>query len=305
MEIITETIQAVTLAIHRIAPGLSVQAMRSTGAIALGILALFLLIRAIRLFRGSGKQTSHKRYNIPRILQQEGATIDILNSLDQDGVAIRCVITSASSGKIHCEIIERLDTLKIHEGNDLICLFAPLKTDKGKTNSFTAKLIESDKSGRKTNRIILTAPREYTLIPRRKHSRKKVADQQFIRVKLWVEDARTSDIPFEDAAAQIAVNSFTDEGPGQSANAVINISNGGLGLSVQNSIIPETCAVGSPVVINLFMFNFREKSFKPYWYFGKIRTLVEGRPGFSRMGIQFKGMGEPSEKNGVMEWEEF
>ena len=143
------------------------------------------------------------------------------------------------------------------------------------------------------------------MTPRRKHTRKRVADQQFIRVKLWVANPHSSDISFENAAPHIGVNSFATDGPEQTANAVVNICNGGMGINIQNRVIPETGAVGATVAINLFMFNFKEKTFKPYWYSGQVRSMEEGRPGFTRMGIEFDGVAETSDETGRLRWSKF
>jgi len=305
-ETISSIGQTFTELTQQLIPGASPELVRYGIAGLLGVLAFILLIFALRMIRGTGTNNTSSTYtDIPRALQHEGIVVDLLNSPDDEDISVRCVITSAKSGKIQCEIIERLDVIKATEGKEVVCIFAPMKTETGKINSFTAKLVESDKSGRKVDRLVLSSPTTYAMTPRRKHSRKRVADQQFIRVKLWVSSPYSSDISFEDAAPQIGVNSFATDGPDQTANAVVNISNGGLGLSIQNRVIPETCAVGASVAINLFMFNFKEKSFKPYWYSGQIRTMEEGRPGFTRMGIEFDGSAETSDETGRLRWSKF
>lgn len=302
-ELVNNANQSITEFAGRIAPGLPPELVRYADAAVLFLLAFILLITALRLLRG-GNRHPH-RVNVPRTLQQEGAVVDILNSPADEDVAVRCVLTSVSSGKIRCEIIERLDTIKAKEGNTVACVFAPMKAGKGKVNSFTAKLTESDTSGRKVDRLVLSVPKDYTLIPRRKHARKRVADQQFIRVKMWATDPYTSDISFEDAVPHIGVNSFMINGSDQTSNAVVNISHGGIGLLIRDQVIPETCSVGAPVAINLFMFSFKEKSFKPYWYTGEVRSMHEGRPGFTRMGIEFTGSGEFLPDAGAIRWTKF
>jgi len=304
-EIINSINQLITGLVQQIAPGLPPEIVRYAGAGLLALLALILLTLALRLLKSNKRHPASQRTNIPRSLQQDGVVVDILNSPTDEEVAVRCVLTSISSGKIRCEIIERLDVLKAKEGSTVACVFAPMKTSKGRINSFTAKLTESDKTGKKVDRLILSVPTDYTMIPRRKHVRKRVADQQFIRVKMWVANPYTSDISFEDATPHIGVNSFMTDGPNQSANAVVNISHGGIGLLVQNKVIPETCAVGAPLAINLFMFSFKEKSFKPYWYTGEIRSMHEGRPGFTRMGIEFTGSGDFLQDAGAIRWTKF
>ena len=304
-QLTTDMSQTLTKFVHSLFPALPAEVIRYGGAALLGAIALIMVFFALRLLRSGSNSRSSKRVNIPRSLQREGAVVDILYSPTDDTIPVRCVLTSVAAGKITCEIIERLDVLKAPEGTEITCVFAPMKTDQGKVNAFRTKVVQSDRSGRRTDRIILSAPREYFMIPRRKHTRKRVADQQFIRVKLWVANPHTATLSLEDATPHIGVNSFAPDGPSQSANAVVNISNGGLGLSIQDHIIPETCAVSAPVIINLFMFNFREKSFKPYWYSGQVRTMKEGRPGFTRMGIEFDGQGQANDETGVLRWEKF
>ena len=297
--------KAMTDFVQSFFPDVPAEVIRYAGAAILGAVALTMVFYALKLLRKKPSASHSRRVNIPRALQREGAVVDILCSPADEDVPIRCVITSVAAGKIKCEIIERLDVFKAQEGKGITCMFAPVKTDQGKVNAFYAKLVQSDRSGRRSDRIVLSPPTEYTLIPRRKHARKRVADQQFLRVKLWVTDPHSTALSLEDAAPHIGVNSFASGGPDQAANAVVNISNGGLGLSVLNRVLPETCAVGAPVAINLFMFNFKEKSFKPYWYSGQVRSMKEGRPGFTRMGIEFDGSGQVNEKTGELRWEKF
>ena len=284
-------------------PGMPPEQLRFAGAMLLGLAALGLLALGLRLLRRPRQRnTQSTRTGIPRTLQQKGVVMDVLAGPDDESVAVRCVITAARSNKIHCEIIERLDVIRTRPGNDLVCVFAPMKTRDGRINSFTATLVESDRDGRRADRLVLAGPTDYAMIPRRKHTRKRVADQQFIRVKLWMASPQTSELSFEDAIPQIGVNSFASDGPDQSANAVVNISGGGIGLSVLNRLIPETCTIDTPVVINLFMFNFRGKTFKPYWYAGVVRSLEEGRPGFTRMGIEFTATATPDRDSGRLHW---
>jgi hypothetical protein len=304
-DLTTDLGKAVIDAVQSVFPDVPAEAIRYGGAALLGSVALVMVFFALKLLRKKSGSQRGRRVNVPRTLQREGGVIDILCSPADEDVPIRCVITSVAVGRIKCEIIERFDVLRAKEGREITCVFAPVRTDQGKVNAFHAKLIQSDRSGRRSDRIVLSPPTEYTLIPRRKHTRKRVADQQFLRVKLWVTDPHSTALSLEDAAPHIGVNSFASGGPDQAGNAVVNISNGGLGLSIVNRILPETCAVGSSVAINLFMFNFKEKSFKPYWYSGQVRSMKEGRPGFTRMGIEFDGTGRVNEKTGELRWEKF
>jgi len=284
-------------------PHLPPQALHFAGGALLGALALVLFLAGIRLLRRPRvRNTPSTRTDIPRTLQSRGMSVDLLTGPGNDRLAARFVVIGVRPGRIKCEIIERLDVIKTAKGKGVACVFAPLKTRDGKVNTFTATVIKADRDGRNPDRITLSTPADYAFITRRKHARKRVADQQFIRVKLWLEAPSSSDISFEDAAPQIGVNAFTLNGPDQGANGVINISGGGIGLSVLNRLLPETCAPGEQVVLNLFMFNFREKTFKPYWYAGVVRSMEEGRPGFTRMGIEFTDVGQADRNTGRLSW---
>ncbi|MDD3311812.1 hypothetical protein [Pseudodesulfovibrio sp.] len=304
-ELIDQAGRALTEWTRALFPGLPAEAARYGGAALLAVAALLLALLALRLFRGSGRARAPKRINVPRVLQQSGATVDLVRGPDDENVPLRCVITSVTGGKIKCEIIERLGPLRVKEGGEVTCVFPPLRTGRdGKINSLRARVLQSDRSGR-TDRIVLSKPLDYAMIPRRRHGRKRVADQQFIRVKLWVADPFASDLAFEDAAPQIGINSFGGDGPSQSANAVVNLSDGGIGLLVQDGLLPEACAVGSAVTLNLFMFNFREKAFRPFWYSGRVRAMTGGAPGFTRMGVQFDGQALVNDRTGRLSWERF
>ncbi|WP_319543642.1 hypothetical protein [uncultured Pseudodesulfovibrio sp.] len=283
-------------------PGLPEGIIRHTGAILLGILAFVFLLLGLLLLRRPKKKNTSSATSIPHTLKEQGTIVDILTGPDDEKISLRVVFTSIKSNKITCEIIERLEPLKTGKNRQLFCIFAPTKTQKGKFNSFSTTLLKLGHSTRTANLIVLSAPNEYTLVPRRKHARKKVADQQFIRVKLWFEDPIFSDTSYQDAMPHIGVNSFASDNPEQNSNGVVNISNGGIGLSILDRLVPETCSQNSPVVINLFMFNFREKTFKPYWYAGTIRSLEEGRPGFTRMGIEFTSTATPDPSTGRLNW---
>ena len=239
-------------------PGMPQDIISHAGAILLGILAVILLLFALILLRPRSKGNSVK-FNVPQTLQAAGTIIDVFGRPENETVSFRCAITSVKANKIICEIVERVSGLKTGSNNEVVCVFAPMDSPQGKVNSFTANLLDLGHSQRTAHRAVLSAPIDYSMTPRRKHIRKRVADQQFIRVKLWMEDPIYSDTSFQDATPQISVNSFSPDTPDQSSNGVINISKGGLGLSVVDQLIPETCSPDSPIVVNLFHVRLQEK----------------------------------------------
>ncbi len=264
------------------------------------ILAIVLFLLALRVMRSDDKQELAQEKHIPQTLSHEGMTLELCDK--NNTPSVRCVITRAGRRKMKCDIVERLDTIKASEGDEVTFVFPPLLAAGRKVNAFRATLMESDISGRRTDQLTLSAPLEYTLLKRRKHGRKKVVDQQFIRVKVWMADSRTSAIQFQDAVPDIGVNSYAQDQSGHDTNSVINISKGGIALQVRNQVLPSMCVVAAPVVISIFMFNFKEKVFRPYWYAGEVRSMEERDEGYTRLGISFNDAGRMDEDTGSIHW---
>lgn len=264
------------------------------------LLAGMLFLVAMRVMRSGEKEELAQERHIPLALSRTGATLELCDK--NNNPAVRCVITRAGRKKIRCDIVERLDTIKANDGDDVTMVFAPLRAAGRKFNAFKATLIQSDRSGRNTDQITLSAPVGYSFLKRRQHNRKRVVDQQFIRVKVWLSNAEDSGLEFQDAAPDIGVNSYAQDQSGHDANSVVNISKGGIALQVRNQILPHTCVVGSPVVMNIFMFNFKDKAFRPYWYSGEVRSMEEKREGYTRMGISFTDSGWVDEETGSISW---
>ncbi|WP_018125564.1 PilZ domain-containing protein [Desulfovibrio oxyclinae] len=261
---------------------------------ALAAVALALLLLAWLLMRPGRRRNGGRVEDIPSRLSSKGAVLDMLDAAGRD-VAVRCVITRAGRRKLQCDIVESSGSTP-QEGEAATLLFAPATAGGSKTNSFSATVSKSD-----SDRLVLEAPHSFGYVKRREHVRKRVMDQQFIRVRLWVS-SRDSDFPFQDAQPDVGVNSYAQDDSGHEANTVINISNGGMALSVRNQNLPPTCISGVPVVMNIFLFNFREKEFIPYWCSGEIRSMEGGDNGYTRIGIAFNGSGTPRD-DGCVDWD--
>lgn len=266
------------------------------------MLAVLLFLLAMRVLRSGDRELQVQEKNIPQTLSRTGMTIELCGK--DNTPAVRCVITRANRNKLKCDIVERLDVIKAKEGESVTVMFAPLRTTGKKVNAFKTVLMESDVSGRKTDQLTLSAPVSYAFLKRRQHGRKRVVDQQFIRVKVWMADPGKSSIQFQDAAPDIGVNSYAQDQSGHDANSVINISKGGIALQVRNQVLPPMCAVGAPVAINIFMFNFKEKIFRPYWYAGEVRSMEEKGDGYTRLGLSFTNSGQMDDETGSIRWEQ-
>ncbi|MDR3640295.1 MAG: hypothetical protein P4L39_03135 [Humidesulfovibrio sp.] len=217
----------------------------------------------------------------------------------------RCVPRSLGPDGLDCELLDAATPGLAAPGARVTCFFAPQRVDGRKVNAFNTVIAAVDAVA-EPPRVLLAAPSEVLAIPRRRHARKRVNDQRFVRVRLWLAEAGTSPIHFADTAPDVWVNAY--DGHHGEENAVTDISAGGLALEVRASLVPPGLALGSPVVLKCSLFQFREKQFKPYWYAGLVRGLsAPGGPGgrLRRIAVGFTHVGAPDDgaPQGVS-WEE-
>jgi len=201
----------------------------------------------------------------------------------------RCVPLSLGPDGLLCELLDAATAEPaapelIAPGARVTCHFAPQRLDGRKVNAFTTVIAAVDAVA-DPPRLLLAAPSEVTAIPRRRHKRKRVSDQRFVRVRLWLAEAGASGVYFPDAPPDIWVNAY--DGRHGEDNAITDISAGGLALEVRAALLPPGLASGSPVVLKCSLFQFREKQFKPYWYAGLVRGVgaVQGAGGAPQGGL--------------------
>ncbi len=213
----------------------------------------------------------------------------------------RCVARAASPDGLICEIFASAQGLEAAPGAPVTCFFTPQRLGGRQVNAFETVIASVD-TGLEPPRLTLGPPTELLSIARRRHPRKRVSDQRFVRVRLWLAEPDTTERYFPDAAPDISVNAY--EGAHGQENAVTNISAGGLALEVRAEQTPDALVLGSAVVLKCSLFLFREKQFKPYWYAGEVRGLGETQgPGgtMRRIAIGFShvGMADDSSPQGV------
>lgn len=202
-------------------------------------------------------------------------------------IAVRGIIISIKRKTIRCEIIEDFAKDVLEPGTPVTCTFKPINVRGKRISSFTTEFSRFEVSTRRYVRFELKNPDNFGLVKRRRHPRKKVLDQQYIRVKLWFENTKKQ-IDYLEAMPHVAVNSYDARTEAENENTVVNISKGGIALCVESGHLDEYGHnPGTKVVMNIFMYSAREEGFKAYWYSGIIRSSEEIKPGTTRLGIQF------------------
>lgn len=241
-----------------------------------------------------------------RVLAAGGTALDVMPRawMDDSGMApledapyeplARCIARSAGPDGLVCEIFASASSIEAAPGAPVTCFFTPQRIAGRQVNAFETVIASVD-TALEPPRLTLGPPTELLSIPRRRHPRKRVSDQRFVRVRLWLAEPGKSPLYFPDAAPDISVNAY--EGRHGEENAVTDISAGGLALDVRAEQVPAGLATGAPVVVKCSLFMFREKLFKPYWYAGVVRGLGEPGGTMRRIAIGFTHVGAFDEKS--------
>ncbi|WP_419778672.1 PilZ domain-containing protein [Maridesulfovibrio sp.] len=266
---------------------------------AAGLIALLSAAFAFLLMRPKSKKPKAPQgpTDFVQFFQKSGTIMDVALAEHHNAVLGRAVLTAVKQDRIRLEIIEEHGIAQLSSPTEIILMFPPEESLAGKVNSFRSRIssLECDKEG--CGRMTLTPPSKFALVKRRRHKRKRVIDQQFIRVKLWRGTADSSDTSFVDRIPDLAVNSYDPRSTGHEDNQVINISNGGIGVGAAAELVESKFRTDDDVLISIFMFNFRQKVFKPYWYAGKIRSIERMDSNTCRVGVQFTGSGKMRDEN--------
>ncbi|MDD4952592.1 MAG: hypothetical protein PHV85_08590 [Desulfovibrionaceae bacterium] len=292
-EVMTRACRALSLDAAGLVPGLELAL--AAGLAALAAAGLCLALRA-------GKKPvadAARPEQIPAQLKRAKTLVELLPAdAAERTAAARCLVTRAGRGSLECRFAGRGGPAGLDQGGEVLCLFPAMVVEGKRINSFRATLVAKEASGSGRGRATLAGPRDFGLRSQRRQTRKRVKDQRFVRLRLWVSDKDRPDAPYPDAAPHVAVN-LSDSGTRpRAAGRILNISKGGLGLALGRESLPKGLSPGSEVVLNLSMFNVRETMFRPYWYSAAVKSLVPAGPDAVRLGLCFTTSGSVSPLDG-------
>ncbi|WP_051676967.1 PilZ domain-containing protein [Maridesulfovibrio frigidus] len=271
----------------------------------IGLLASIIGYIILRPSPKKGSGSSGKSNNFISSFKNDGVILDIAEPDAHDNLFARAVITDIQEDRLQLELVEDLGLSKNTDSRPMLIMFPPEKTETGSVNCFKTIMVSVDCRTENCGRITISTPTKFSSVKRRRHKRKRVIDQQFIRVKMWLGAPDTDDASFADAVPDLAVNSYDPRSGGHEDNEVINISNGGIGVSTPLILSENKFDTGTNVLINIFMFNFRQKVFKPYWYAGQIRTVENIDRATCRLGVEFTMSGTLHDENEqLIDWTE-
>ena len=137
-------------------------------------------------------------------------------------------------------------------------------------------------------------------LQKRNFKRKRVCDQKFIRISLWLQKHSAQDTIYRPQA-DILVNDYSSNAPQQMQNEIINISNGGVGLKLHEDYA-QRIVPGEFGVLHLSLYSVKHKDYLPYWFGIKIKNNQEMNDTFHRVGLQFVVIGSVNGEDGHLDW---
>jgi hypothetical protein len=283
---------------------LSVKTVLLAGAAVAGAILLFLLYRRVRRSkrRKAGALSSEK--DIVQMLQRGRVLCDLLmGPAIARALICRFVIAKAGKKDLQCEMVEDFASDALEPGRPVLCTFKPVDVGKIRRNAFETTFLEFGEANGSLFTFFLKPAHAFTSVKRRRYKRKRVKDQQFVRAKLWATRYDGDPEAYLEAPPALAINAFDMRAPNQEENSLINISPGGLGLTAAADLVDQRIQPGADLVVNIFLFNIREKGFKPYWYAGKLRSAEEQSDGTVRIGVEFQRVGSQDSDTGDIVWE--
>lgn len=219
----------------------------------------------------------------------ESVALDLVPDSGGEPLA-RCVPLEFGPRGLTCELLDCAAPEAVHAGRAVMGFFAPITFEGRKVNAFDTEIL-SVEATLEPPRILLSAPTQFRSVPRRRHSRKRVSDPRFVRLRLWLADIATSTQYFPEASPDIWINAY--DGRHGEENAVSDISAGGLAVEVRAALVPPALAPGMAVVLKCSLFQFRDKQFNPYWYAGTVRAVTTPGENLRRIAVAFTHVGAP------------
>lgn len=260
----------------------------AAAGIGTGLLAVLLL---------GGKKKKKKAgspSNVLEVLRSRAEPVELCVRRNGSVEALgSCVVERVDGKGVLCRFSGGFDPDVFHEGRKVAMVFTTRSLKDRKVNALPSSVLKFTLEGGSPG-VLLATPAAPIYLRRRQHQRKRVIDQQFVRVRLWQVDAQTTDIDLHSARPTLSVNAF-DHGSGpDAADRVINISSGGMALRIASGKADDM-SDGTRVTLNVALFSFREKTFKDHWYSGTVRNTGQMDDGALRLGISFDRYGLPGE----------
>ncbi|WP_031479814.1 hypothetical protein [Maridesulfovibrio frigidus] len=173
----------------------------------------------------------------------------------------------------------------ITPGAKVKCIFAELQKGEKKVNAFVGTIKSLSENGG----MAITRKSAFGFIRRRAFSRRKVADQRFIKVKVWRLDDDDFDVDFilDNIEPEIFIDNKKDVAANSKSEQILDISKGGLALLGTIRDGGSMMSRNDKLLLCMLIYQPKRKTFDPHLIFCEARAANSAGEGLIRLSFQF------------------
>ncbi|CCO25335.1 hypothetical protein [Maridesulfovibrio hydrothermalis] len=170
-------------------------------------------------------------------------------------------------------------------GAKVKCIFAEMLKDSKKVNAFVGIV----KSYTKDKGAVITRTSSFGYIKRRVFARRKVADQRYIKIKIWRLEDENFDIDFllDKAEPDILIDNRKNVGAVMKVPQIIDISKGGIALYGSVREGGNMVSRNDKILLCMLIYMPKRKTFQPHLIYAEVRAAKSAGNGMSRLSFQF------------------
>ncbi|WP_320172667.1 hypothetical protein [Maridesulfovibrio sp.] len=170
-------------------------------------------------------------------------------------------------------------------GTQVKCIFPEMLRDSKKVNAFVGLI----KSKSDTKGMVITRRSSFGFIKRRVFARRKVADQRYIKIKIWRLEAEDYDVDFilDNIESDVLIDNRKFQTPNPSVPQVLDISKGGIALTATFREGGNVISRNDKVLLCMLIYQPARKTFQPHLIYAESRAGRSMGRGMTRLSFQF------------------
>ncbi|WP_419780498.1 hypothetical protein [Maridesulfovibrio sp.] len=170
-------------------------------------------------------------------------------------------------------------------GEQVKCIFTEMLWGEKKVNAFIGQIAsKSDNKG-----MVITRRSSFGFIKRRVFARRKVADQRYIKIKIWrlESDDYDIDLILDKVEPEVLIDNRKFKTPNPSAEQVLDISKGGIALTAMVRKAGSTISRNDKVILCMLIYQPKTRTFQPHLIYAEVRASKGFGSGMTRLSFQF------------------
>lgn len=251
------------------------------------------------------KQTKHSNVvssdrDVIELLINRKMKIDV--SAERNGqrsLAGVVVIKDSKGLLLNCRLDQLVSKRMMQPGGTVKCIFLEMRYGERRVNAFVGKIVSLDSE----LGVSIERTSGFGFVRRRVHARRKVADQRYIKVKVWKIDPASYDIDscLDNIEPDILVDNRRVSEIKSTTDLVLDVSKGGIAIKAGVRLGGQIFSVNDSVLLVLLMYSPKRKIFTPHLILGEVRGVRNVGNRQFRLSFQFlQGLKVPPRRRSTL-----